>query len=244
MRTTTTLLFVTALFACSDSLCTDTRCAGAAKECCEGSPALQKKDMCVGSADCDACCGWVSSTIPFTAQRWIDALSLEKQVFGNFLGITYSSKYEVEQLPSNFKGGKRMLNGEIYNLFTINRSDTTQAQGGFPLHMLEGDETYHYYTGDGPLTLFEFDLDSRTVKNISIGSTTPGCDVPQHTILGRTWTGALLSEGTTWTLTGAGTTPGFDPRDSHMLADDAAMMVEFHNLFPNHTGLIKRLTSF
>jgi predicted cupin superfamily sugar epimerase len=212
MRTTTTLLFVTALFACSDSLCTDTRCAGAAKECCEGSPALQKKDMCVGSADCDACCGWVSSTIPFTAQRWIDALSLEKQVFGNF--------------------------------FTINRSDTTQAQGGFPLHMLEGDETYHYYTGDGPLTLFEFDLDSRTVKNISIGSTTPGCDVPQHTILGRTWTGALLSEGTTWTLTGAGTTPGFDPRDSHMLADDAAMMVEFHNLFPNHTGLIKRLTSF
>ena len=39
-------------------LCTDTRCAGAAKGCCEGSPALQNKTMCGGS-DCDDCCGWV-----------------------------------------------------------------------------------------------------------------------------------------------------------------------------------------
>ena len=42
----------------SKGLCTDTRCAGAAKGCCEGSPALQNKTMCGGS-DCDDCCGWV-----------------------------------------------------------------------------------------------------------------------------------------------------------------------------------------
>mmetsp|Transcript_35150 Transcript_35150/g.100640 ORF Transcript_35150/g.100640 Transcript_35150/m.100640 type:complete len:197 (-) Transcript_35150:50-640(-) len=40
-------------------LCTDTRCGGAAKLCCEGSTALQKKSMCVGSVTCDSCCGWV-----------------------------------------------------------------------------------------------------------------------------------------------------------------------------------------
>lgn len=40
-------------------ICTDTRCGGAAWECCEGSPALQHKDVCVGSVDCDSCCGWV-----------------------------------------------------------------------------------------------------------------------------------------------------------------------------------------
>ena len=39
--------------------CTDTRCGGAARICCEGSPALQKKDMCEGSVDCDSCCGWI-----------------------------------------------------------------------------------------------------------------------------------------------------------------------------------------
>merc|ERR1712154_714328 len=39
-------------------ICTDTRCGGAAKLCCEGSPALQHKDQCVESTDCDSCCGW------------------------------------------------------------------------------------------------------------------------------------------------------------------------------------------
>lgn len=38
--------------------CTDTRCGGAAKMCCEGSPHLQKKNICTGSVDCDSCCGW------------------------------------------------------------------------------------------------------------------------------------------------------------------------------------------
>ena len=50
--------------ACADSsgskgACTDTRCGGAAVLCCEGSTALQKKEMCQGSVDCDSCCGWV-----------------------------------------------------------------------------------------------------------------------------------------------------------------------------------------
>ena len=38
--------------------CTDTRCGGTAKGCCEGSPALQKKEMCDSTSDCDDCCGW------------------------------------------------------------------------------------------------------------------------------------------------------------------------------------------
>jgi predicted cupin superfamily sugar epimerase len=126
------------------------------------------------------CCsgGWVNA-IPEPAQRWVESLSLEHQNFGNFLGITYNSQYQVEHLPSNFKGGQRMLHGEIYNLFAFNGSNPTLSQGGFPLHMLEGDETYHYYAGDGALTLFEFDFDTRTVKNISIGATSPGIDVPR-----------------------------------------------------------------
>jgi predicted cupin superfamily sugar epimerase len=174
----------------------------------------------------------------------VSALVLQKQVYGNFLGVTYNSEVKVNDLPPNFEGGTRSLHGDIYNLYTINRSDTSGAQAGFPLHMLEGDETYHYYAGDGALTLYEFDLEALVVRNISIGASVPGRDRPQHTIAGRTWTGALLAEGTSWALTGAGTTPGFDPRDSHMAADNKTFVTELHRLFPNQRALIGRLTSF
>ena len=36
----------------------------------------------------------------------------------------------------------------------------------------------------------------------------------QHTVPGGVWTGALLADGTTWAMTGAQTTPAWDPRDS------------------------------
>jgi predicted cupin superfamily sugar epimerase len=82
------------------------------------------------------------------------------------------------------------------------------------------------------------------VTNVSIGVSVPGRDRPQHTIPGRTWTGALLAKGTSWALTGAGTTPAFDPRDSHMAADNPTALAEFHRRFPDHRALIDRLTSF
>ena len=66
----------------------------------------------------------------------------------------------------------------------------------------------------------EFDMAAGRVTNVSIGVSVPGRDRPQHTIPGRTWTGALLAKGTSWALTGAGTTPAFDPRDSQMAADN------------------------
>jgi len=224
-------------------VCTDTRCGGAAKGCCEGSPALQRKDMCQGSVDCDACCGWVSVTIPEAAANWVEALKLQKQPYGNFMTETYTSDLQA-RLPSRFKGGTRALSADIYNLFALNRTDTTSSQGGFPLHMLEGDETYHYYAGDGPLTLFIFDFGSGTVSNVSLGAAKPMQDQPQYTIRGQTWSGALLAKGSTWALTGASTTPGFDPRDSHMAAGNATLMLEFHDRFPQYADLISRLTAF
>ena len=189
-------------------------------------------------------CGAATATIPEAAQNWVSALGLQKQVFGNFLGVTYNSALNVDHLPPRFKGGTRSLHGNIYNLFTVNTSDTSGAQAGFPLHMLEADETYHYYGGDGPLNLFEFDLEALVVRNLSIGASVPGRDQPQHTIPGRTWTGALLAPGSTWALTGAGTTPGFDPRDSHMAVDNKTIVSELLKLFPAYSGLIQRLTSF
>ena len=224
--------------------CSDTNCGGAGKICCEGSTALQNKSSCIGSSACDSCCGWVSSDIPEKAQDWIKELNLKKQAYGNFMSLTYTSNLMVEDLPARFSGSTRSLSGDIYNLFTVNRSDSTNSQKGFPLHMLEGDEIYHYYAGDGPLILYEFDISKRRLRNISIGSDDPRRDSPQHTIIGGTWTGALLAEGTTWCLTGASTIPGFDPRDSHMAAENATLMKQLRSIFSHQVDLIDRLTSF
>lgn len=186
----------------------------------------------------------MADAIPEAAAAWVDALKLQKQAFGNFMTETYQSSLEADQLPARFEGGTRALSADIYNLFALNRSDSTNSQGGFPLRMLEGDETYHFYAGDGPLVLYSFDLDAGTLSNVSIGSSLPGRDRPQHTIPGQTWTGALLAKGSTWALTGAGTTPGFDPRDSHMAAGNATLLSEFHRKFPQYVDLINRLTAF
>ena len=185
----------------------------------------------------------LSFTIPEAAANWVEALKLQKQPYGNFMTEAYTSDLQA-RLPPRFKGGTRALSATIYNLFALNRTDTTFSQGGFPLHMLEGDETYHYYAGDGPLTLFIFDFGSGTVSNVSLGAAKPMQDQPQYTIRGQTWSGALLAKGSTWALTGASTTPGFDPRDSHMAAGNATLMLEFHGRFPQYADLISRLTAF
>ena len=45
-------------------------------------------------------------------------------------------------------------------------------------------------------------------------------------------------------MTGAQTTPGFDPRDSTMVAESNALLKQFHGRFPEHRDLIQRLTAF
>ena len=49
----------------SQGHCTDTRCGGAARDCCEGSPAYNSSVRCADSAPgCDSCCGWVPGHVP------------------------------------------------------------------------------------------------------------------------------------------------------------------------------------
>ena len=76
------------------------------------------------------------------------------------------------------------------------------------MHQLEGDELYHYYTGDGPIIIFEFNFSTGNVREYSVGITDPLNDKPQHLIAAGTWSGALLAPDTSWTLTGAQTNPG------------------------------------
>lgn len=229
----------------ADNACKDTRRPGESEDRRVHFPVTQSASfvmmiefllfLLAGSLRSSSCVGTTDMSVPIDASRWIDALKLEKQPYGNYFRSTYDSSARLRD---------QSFHGDIYNLFAVEKGDATKDQAGFPLHMLDDDETYHYYGGDGPLALYLFNLTSGRVRNVSIGNDVPERDVPQFTIPSGTWSGALLTPGTTWALTGAGTTPGFRPRDSHMLVDNETLLDAFFQTFPHQSSLLTRLTSF
>ena len=48
----------------------------------------------------------------------------------------------------------------------------------------------------------------------------------------------------TWALTGADNSPGYDLRDAKMVSDNATLVNEFYAAFPSSKALIDRLLSF
>jgi predicted cupin superfamily sugar epimerase len=151
-----------------------------------------------------------------------------------------------------FVGGTRALSSSIYNLYARTtgagaRDPASNGQNndeaGFPLHRLQSDEAWNYYAGDGDIVLYEFDLASGVVRAIHVG-VGGASSVPQYTVPGLTWVGALLDTGATWALTGSANTPAFDARDSEMAAGNATVVEELYRRFPAHHDLIRRLLGF
>lgn len=78
-----------------------------------------------------------------------------------------------------------------------------------------------WLAGDGPVNLFLFEWDTAKIVTVPVGRLgMPAPETtlarPQFTVPGGVWAGALLADGTTWAMTGAQTTPAWDPRDSVM----------------------------
>lgn len=181
------------------------------------------------------------ATVPTSAQRYVDSLSLTRTQFGTFFKATWTSPFNTSSLPLRFVGGIRPLSSSIYNLYARD-DDAGSDQGGFPLHRLQSDEAWNFYAGDGGIVLYEFNWDEAAVTNVTIG--VGHGEFPQYTVLAQTWVGALLAKDTTWALTGSSNTPGFDPRDSEMARSNATLVRAFEKRFPKFVRLIQRLTSF
>ena len=185
----------------------------------------------------------VPGAIPSAAQSYVDSLGLERQPFGNYFRPTWSSTYQAAGLPEQrFAGGERGLSSAIYNLYTSDdQASPPTAQRGFPLHRLRGDETWYFFDGDGPINVYLLDMFNGTINKVTVGRPMR----PQYTVPGDVWAGALLANGTSWALTGAQTTPAFDPRDSQLVEGNASLLAHLYKTFPRPThGLIARLTSF
>ena len=147
-------------------------------------------------------------------------------------------------LPSRFPGGTRVLASSIYNLFASDAAHPNGTQQrGFPLHRLTQDEIWNYYDGDGPVTLYLFDFETARVRTVVVGRLADR-GVPQFVVPGGAYVGALLASSATWCVTGAQTVPGWDPRDTAMVAGNATLLAEFNARFPHEQALIERLTAF
>ena len=103
------------------------------------------------------------------------------------------------------------------------------------LHLLDVDETYHFYLGD-PVELYQLD----ETGNMTI--TTLGQDIVagqqvQTIVPTGVWQGSRLAPGGKWALLGTTTTPGY--LDSGYTHADGQELV---SRFPQHADIIKKLT--
>ena len=103
------------------------------------------------------------------------------------------------------------------------------------LHVLQGDEVYHFYLGS-PVRMLQLWPDG-TGKEMILGPELAAGQLPQLVVPGGVWQGSVLVDGGSWALLGATMAPGFDYAD--YTAGDRA---ELSARYPALREMIERLT--
>jgi predicted cupin superfamily sugar epimerase len=163
-----------------------------------------------------------------TAEDVIARLNLQPHpVEGGFFRETYRSSATLpgEVLPGH--GNARSVSTAIYYLLT---PKTVSA-----LHLLPGDEVFHFYLGD-PVTMLQLWPDG-TTKTLTIGNDLAKGHHPQLVVPAGVWQGSVLQDGSTFALLGATMAPGFDYADYV-----AGMRGELTARYPGAAEMIGRLT--
>ena len=129
-------------------------------------------------------------------------------------------------LPPRYTG-ERNASTAIYFLLT---TDVFSA-----LHRLNSDEVWHFYSGN-PLTIHSLDTDGNYTP-LKLGSNPEEGDLFQTLIPSGTWFGATVDGKDGYALVGCTVAPGFEFADFTMAKQDDLL-----DRYPQHAGLIKRLT--
>jgi uncharacterized protein len=163
-----------------------------------------------------------------TADEVIDLLKLQPHpVEGGHFRETYRS---TEKLPASVlqrHGAARSASTAIYYLLT---PQTVSA-----LHMLPGDEVFHFYLGD-PVRMLQLWPDGST-RTLLLGTDLKAGQVPQLVVPGGVWQGSVLVDGGKFALLGATMAPGFDYAD-YVGGDRAVLTARY----PGEAKMIERLT--
>ena len=158
-----------------------------------------------------------------TADEVIEHLKLQAHpVEGGFFRETYRSAETLQRT-----GDTRSISTAIYYLLT---PKTVSA-----LHLLPGDEVFHFYAGD-PVRMLQLWPDGST-RTLILGTDLKAGQVPQLVVPGGVWQGSVLLDGGSWALLGATMAPGFDYAD-YASGDRAELTARY----PEVVEMIERLT--
>jgi len=163
-----------------------------------------------------------------TADDVIRALNLQPHpVEGGFFRETYrtTATLPASVLPSH--SGARSVSTAIYYLLKPGHVSE--------LHVLPGDEVFHFYLGS-PVRMLQLWPDG-SGKEVVLGSDIVAGQVPQLVVPGGVWQGTRLVGDTGFALLGCTVAPGFDYAD-YRNASRAELVAKW----PAFTDEITRLT--
>ena len=160
-----------------------------------------------------------------TADDVIRLLDLQPHpVEGGFFRETYRSPQPVT-VPAH--GGPRSVSTAIYYLLKPGHVSE--------LHVLPGDEVFHFYSG-APVRMLQLWPDG-SGKEVTLGSDIAAGQVPQLVVPAGVWQGTRLVGGLGFALLGCTVAPGFDYADYR-----GGSRAELTAKWPAFAEEIKRLT--
>jgi predicted cupin superfamily sugar epimerase len=163
-----------------------------------------------------------------TAEEVIAFLKLQPHpVEGGFFRETHRSSEEIPPGILSGREASRSVSTAIYYLLT---PKTVSA-----LHLLPGDEVFHFYMGD-PVQMLQLCPNGET-RTLILGTDLSKGQVPQLVVPGGVWQGSVLMDGGQFALLGATMAPGFDYAD-YGTGDRAELTAKY----PAVTEMIARLT--
>ena len=158
-----------------------------------------------------------------TADDVIRLLHLQPHpVEGGFFRETYRS---ASTLPT--QGGRRSVSTAIYYLLKPGHVSE--------LHVLPGDEVFHFYLGS-PVRMLQLWPDG-SGKDVLLGADIAAGEVPQAVVPGGVWQGTRLVGDAGFALLGCTVAPGFDYADYR-----SASRAELVAKWPAFAEPIKMLT--
>jgi predicted cupin superfamily sugar epimerase len=159
----------------------------------------------------------------------IRLLKLEKHPReGGWFKETYrsSEKVTAQALPRRY-GADRCFSTLIFYLIT--------EQGFSAFHRVKSDEIFHFYLGDAAiLSIIEED---GVLRNITLGQDIAQGEQLQAVVPANCWQGIYVKPGGSWSLVGAGVTPGFEYADFEEPVREALLQQ-----YPDYRETILRLT--
>ncbi len=165
-----------------------------------------------------------------SANYWINKLQLSRHVEGGSFYRTYCSELTIQQdqLPKTFHG-PRPIATSIYFLLEQNQFSA--------MHRIASDELWHFYYGDS-LIVYEIDAEGSLTEH-RLGNNPENNESFQCLIKAGSWFGSKTIQGGEYSLVGCTVSPGFDFADFELGEKNALIQ-----LYPQHAGLIEKLTSY